>query len=293
MCFRVSKSAEAFARPPLGYQSAGMDSKSMLNVVHSILFVCGGLAGFFICKALPLLSTRSEKVRRSKSSETAWDSEIVDGSRILVASADQLKIALERLRQNLSLLESQIDRQQSECLDNDTRDLEHFIDELVALSKLNLRGNSELSQPVDLVEIAGDESDRFGDVDFDSDTLEFVIGDINLLRKLIRCLLEHTAEWGASPAQVMVRSQDQRVLLEISHAHRGMRQDEFDQITDLAPSRSPEERGQQDAIRLLTVNWIAQVHSAEISFQSHHSPQIIVSFAAYDDPIELIDNYSW
>ncbi|MCB1487923.1 MAG: HAMP domain-containing histidine kinase [Bauldia sp.] len=139
--------------------------------------------------------------------------EVVAANRMMLANAShELRTPLSRLRLGLDLYEKNPDEKRKEELRADIAELDRLVDEILLASRLDASPSLATVEDVDLQALAAEECARFDDCDLSGDGV-VVAGDPNLLRRLIRNLLENAHRHGHPPVRVLLQRGGQGVSL--------------------------------------------------------------------------------
>lgn len=151
---------------------------------------------------------------------------LVSAHKDLLANAShELRTPLARIRMGVELLKGAADTKQKEGLQRDIVELDQLIGELLLTSRLDAVQERDDDEDVDLLALAAEECARYPDVELDGRPCT-LRGDPDLLRRMLRNLLDNAMKHGLPPVQVTLS------------AHAGIRL----VVTDRGPAIAEEER---------------------------------------------------
>jgi signal transduction histidine kinase len=107
------------------------------------------------------------------------------------------------------------------ALERDIAELDTLIDEILLMSRLDAGPPADLSQSVDLVALAAEEGVRYEDCCVSGNAPE-IPGNRDLLRRLVRNLLENAKKYGAAPITVEFKSSADAVAMTVSDNGMGI-----------------------------------------------------------------------
>lgn len=146
---------------------------------------------------------------------------LVQSHRLLLANAShELRTPLARVRMGVELLKDKADPVRKAALERDIAELDRLIDEILLSSRLDAGTPLDRREQIDLLAIAAEEAAHYDDTDVSGASVD-VIGDPQLLRRLVRNLLENAHRHGSPPVDVTVARQGQQVLLHVTDSGSG------------------------------------------------------------------------
>lgn len=218
------------------------------------------------------LSTRIEvegrdevaSLARSFNYSAAKIQELLDAHRLLLANAShELRTPLARIRMGVEMLKENEDPDRREDLNRDIAELDELIDEIMLMSRLDAGSHLDLSQPVDLVALAAEECARYEHCSLSGKAPE-VQGDANLLRRLIRNLLENANEHGAPPIEMEIHAGDSQVVLTVSDSGRGIPEEYREKVFQPFYRGSDRQNVKGYGLGLPLVRQIAETHGGSV-----------------------------
>ena len=190
---------------------------------------------------------------------------LVSVQRTLLASAShELRSPLARMRVAIELLATAPRPELRERIERDVLELDSLIDELLLASRLQMSGDLNTAEPVDLLALAAEEGARVGAVV--SGEAMNIPGDRRLLRHLVRNLFENAHRHGQGAAiDALVRSDEAGALLQICDCGPGVPESERQRIFDpFYRAAAVRETGTGVGLGLHLVTMIAERHQATV-----------------------------
>jgi signal transduction histidine kinase len=125
---------------------------------------------------------------------------------LLAAASHELRTPLARVRMAVELMKERADPQRKRELEQDIAELDSLIEEILLASRLDAGTGLEAEETVDLLALAAEEAARF-DVQVTGESLT-LRGDVRLLRRMVRNLLENARRHGAPPVTLSLRGRE-------------------------------------------------------------------------------------
>jgi signal transduction histidine kinase len=189
---------------------------------------------------------------------------LVSAERTMLASAShELRSPLARMRMAVELLRSEDRPDLRARLAADIAELDALIDEMLLASRLKTIEHPERPEEIDLLALAAEEAAHAGAEASGEPVL--VRGDVWLLRRLLRILLDNARRYGGGAAAgISVRLRDGRAVLQVADRGPGIPQGERERIFEPF-YRLPgmPERGDGVGLGLALVRQIARRHGGE------------------------------
>lgn len=146
---------------------------------------------------------------------------LLQSHRMLLANAShELRTPLSRIRLGIEMLRGG-DPDRRAALERDIAELDELIDEILLMTRLDVSGEADRSELIDLVALIAEETSRFSGVELKA-TFASVRGDPRLLRRMIRNLVDNAHLHGAPPIIVHLETSDQSVFLTITDGGTGI-----------------------------------------------------------------------
>jgi two-component system, OmpR family, sensor histidine kinase RstB len=172
---------------------------------------------------------------------------------LLAAASHELRTPLARIRMAVELMKERADPERKRSLEQDIAELDGLIDEILLASRLEAGTGLEAEETVDLLALAAEEAARY-DVQVTGESLT-LRGDVRLLRRMVRNLLENARRHGAPPVTLSLRGRE----LAVCDAGPGVPAAERERIFE------PFYRGARGSgLGLSIVRQIARRHGGEV-----------------------------
>ncbi len=207
--------------------------------------------------------------------------ELVASHRMLLANTShELRTPLARIRMGIELLDNSAgvkaidDRRRAE-LEQDISEIDSLIEEILLASRLDAAPETTAHETVDLLALAAEEASRQESSSVEGETLS-VKGDVRLLRRMLRNLIENARRHGAPPIEVSVsREGGSTVVLRVRDHGPGVPQAERERIFEPfyrvagSVSRAPSEEGYVGTgLGLSLVRRIARHHGGDAVWEA-------------------------
>ncbi len=155
---------------------------------------------------------------------------LVHSHRMLLANAShELRTPLARIRLGLELQKQTPDPKREAELEADIAELDHLIDEILTASRLDATVGLAVSEEVDLLALAAEECARYEACTLQGEPA-VLKGDPQLLRRLVRNLLENARKHGTAPYEVHITQEGPRLRLAVCDHGRGIPAEERERI---------------------------------------------------------------
>ncbi|MYN45225.1 HAMP domain-containing protein [Pseudoduganella sp. FT93W] len=189
--------------------------------------------------------------------------QLVGAHKTLLANAShELRTPLARIRLALELLQDDVDPKRRAGLEQDIRELNALLDEILLASRLDAV-NAEVSmEEVDLLALAAEECAHYDEAELDG-VSAVMNGDARLLRRLLRNLLENARRHGAAPTRLQLRCADGLALLTVSDGGAGVPVSEAERVFEPFYRRHGTRDNQGAGLGLALVRQIARRHGGE------------------------------
>lgn len=173
---------------------------------------------------------------------------LVNANRMLLANTShELRTPLTRIRMGIELLSQSADGTSTDAkrradIERDIAEIDGLIEEILMASRLDAAPEASIREEVDLLALLAEEAARHKDCSVEGDSL-VVDGDLRLLRRMARNILENASRHGAPPVQVSVRRDGEgAAVLRVRDHGPGVPDNERERIFDafyrVAGSRS-------------------------------------------------------
>jgi signal transduction histidine kinase len=202
------------------------------------------------------------RLAQSFNSAAAQIEQLVGAHKLLLANVShELRTPLSRLRLTAELLKEVADPKRKADLEKDVTEIDALIEQILLSSRLDAVRELDVSEDVDLLALAAEESARCAESDITGESL-LVRGDPTLLRRMIRNLIENAQQHGSPPVEVRVRRQGRHAVLTVSDGGDGIPAGERERV--FAPFYRPRgTRSGGSGLGLALVRQIARQHGGE------------------------------
>ena len=210
---------------------------------------------------------------------------LVNAHKMLLANAShELRTPLTRIRMGLELLKGNVDAKRRAELERDITELDELIDGILLSSRLDAltdkqaRGEREKKEEVDLLALAAEECARYDECRLDGEPA-VVLGDPQLLRRMIRNLLDNATRHGAAPIEVSVHRAHGKTQLKVTDHGPGIPEADRERVFEPFRRVSGGTAGPGAGLGLALVRQIARHHGGEATIEPspHAGLRIIVS----------------
>ena len=158
--------------------------------------------------------------------------ELVTAHQLLLANAShELRTPLTRIRMAIELQKHEIDPTRLKSLEQDIQELDAMIEGILLSSRLDASAQSLTRDEVDLLALAAEECARFssGSIDVSGESV-VIHGDANLLRRLLRNLVDNALRHGEAPFEVSVCRDGERAVVRVTDHGAGVPVDALETI---------------------------------------------------------------
>ena len=188
---------------------------------------------------------------------------LVNAHRMLLANAShELRTPLTRIRLGVELLKEAADPRRKAELERDIAELDQLIDGILLASRLDALTEPEVREEVDLLALAAEECARYDGCRVEGESAR-VAGDPQLLRRMIRNLLDNALRHGRPPVAVAVHQVQGRAELRVTDQGPGIPVAEHERVFE--PFRRATGAGAKrgSGLGLALVRRIARHHGGE------------------------------
>ena len=188
--------------------------------------------------------------------------ELVRAHKMLLANAShELRTPLSRIRLGIELMQTQPDPVRKVALEKDFAELDGLIEQILLSGRLEATKIVEASEEIDLLALAAEEAARYDHCSA-SGVPVLVCGNRELLRRMVRNLLDNADRHGAPPIEVAVRLQGRQAVISVADHGAGVSERDREHIFE--PFFRTEGRGAGGAgLGLALVRQIARQHGGD------------------------------
>ncbi|MEM7123059.1 MAG: HAMP domain-containing sensor histidine kinase [Pseudomonadota bacterium] len=206
--------------------------------------------------------------------------ELVNAQRMLLANTShELRTPLARIRLGIEMIQKVDDPYRRLALQDDIKELDKLIDELILMTRLDSGFAHGDFEPVDLVALVAEECARYPDCAFVGKVSE-ISGDFRMLQHLVRNLVDNAQVHGASPVRVVLEQHGERVDLIVSDGGPGIPASEQSKVFEPFYRAADKQNVPGYGLGLPMVSRIAEIHQATISVRNRPRSEVRVSFPA-------------
>ena len=182
---------------------------------------------------------------------------------LLANASHELRTPLSRIRLGIDLLKGENDEKRKKALEQDIDELDQLVDEILLMSRLDAHNQNEPWQEVDLLAIAAEECARYENCTLDG-TSALIMGDLRLLQRLVRNLLENAFRHGRPPVEIRLNVESGFAILEAVDHGQGIPVAERDKVFQPFYRLSDRQDVKGSGLGLALVLQIIQSHKGEV-----------------------------
>ena len=191
---------------------------------------------------------------------------LVKSNRQLLANAShELRTPLARVRLGVEMLRKKRDPNRQKALEQDITELDDLIDEILLMSRLDsqLSASDKIleKENIDLLALASEECARYDNCTLTGDHVE-VLGDANLLRRMIRNLLDNAQKHGKPPMSISLQA-GKEITLTVSDKGDGILLENQESVFQPFHREPGKQNVQGYGLGLALVKQIAEIHGGE------------------------------
>jgi signal transduction histidine kinase len=189
---------------------------------------------------------------------------LVGAHKTLLANAShELRTPLARIRLAVELLKEGADARRKAGLEQDIAELDALIDEILLASRLDAPNTAGEREEVDLLALAAEEAARYESVQVDGSSC-YVLGELRLLRRVVRNLLENARRHGFPPVRVRVGQEGGSAVVLVQDAGAGIPVTEFERVFEPFYRRTGGTENVGAGLGLALVRQIVRRHGGEV-----------------------------
>ncbi len=182
---------------------------------------------------------------------------------MLANASHELRTPLSRIRLGIDLLKGDNDGARKKALELDIDELDQLVDEILLMSRLDAHVRNEPWQGVDLLGIAAEECSHYEDCSVSGTSVQ-VEGDLRLLQRLVRNLLENARLHAKPPIEIRLKTENQKAVLEVLDHGPGIPPTDRDKVFAPFYRLSDRQDIKGSGLGLALVAQIAQSHRGEV-----------------------------
>jgi len=189
--------------------------------------------------------------------------QLVGAHKTLLANAShELRTPLARIRLALELMQDEVDPKRRAGLEQDIRELNALLDEILLASRLDAINAEVALEEVDLLALAAEECAHYDEAELDGESA-LLDGDPRLLRRLLRNLLENARRHGAPPTRLSLCCANGQAQLTVSDGGAGVPASESERVFEPFYRRQGTRDNHGAGLGLALVRQIARRHGGE------------------------------
>lgn len=200
---------------------------------------------------------------------------LVEAHRTLLANAShELRTPLSRIRLGVEMFRSTGEEDRLANVETDIRQLDRLIDEILTLSRLDA-AEAPMEPGIDLLGLVAEEGARMG-VDVEGQSV-IVAGNRDLLRRLVRNLVENALRHGAPPVEVRIGTEGDTVTLTVSDGGGGIDPAERGRVFERFQRGAGKQNVEGYGLGLPLVRQIAEAHGGQVGIVAGKSSAMVVT----------------
>ncbi len=149
--------------------------------------------------------------------------------KLLANASHELRTPLSRIRLGIDLYKGPKDGPRKAALEQDIRELDQLVDEILLMSQLDANTREHQKEPVDLLAVAAEECARYEDCATSGTSVE-IFGNARLLQRLVRNLVENAHRHGLPPVEMRVSSSGNNAVIEVLDHGSGIPEDQREKV---------------------------------------------------------------
>ena len=182
---------------------------------------------------------------------------------LLANASHELRTPLSRIRLGIDLLKGKNDEIRKKALALDIDELDQLVDEILLMSRLDAHNENEPWQEVDLLAVAAEECARYENCSLDGKPA-LIKGDLRLLQRLVRNLLENAFRHGRPPVEIRLNVENGFAVIEALDHGTGIPLGEREKVFQPFYRLSDRQDVKGSGLGLALVLQIVQSHKGEV-----------------------------
>ena len=202
---------------------------------------------------------------------------LIEAHRLLLVNAShELRTPISRIWLGVEMLKKADDPARRAALEKDIAELDRLIDEILLMSRLDAGFNADLSENVDLVALAAEECARYDDCVVSGSAPE-IPGNPDLLRRLVRNLVENAEKYGTPPIEIIFEASTDTVVMTVSDAGDGIAEEDREKVFQPFYRAAGKQNIDGYGLGLPLVRQIAEAHGGLVSIQPRAEERFSIS----------------
>jgi signal transduction histidine kinase len=185
---------------------------------------------------------------------------------LLVNASHELRTPISRIWLGVEMLKKGEDPVRRAALEQDIAELDTLIDEILLMSRLDAGFNAEISQDVDLVALAAEECARYENCIVSGNAPE-ISGNPDLLRRLVRNLVENAEKYGLPPIEIEFHASDGALTMTVSDGGSGIPEADREKMFQPFYRASGKQNVKGYGLGLPLVRQIAETHGGSVAIK--------------------------
>jgi signal transduction histidine kinase len=192
--------------------------------------------------------------------------ELVGAQKLLLANTShELRTPLSRIRLAVALFKGAADPRRKQELDRDIAELDGLIEQILLLSRLQSQPAADVRECVDLLALAAEEGARYEQCSVVGEPVG-VAGDPQLLRRMVRNLIDNAQRHGRPPITLSVRLVSGRAVLTVCDHGVGVPEAEQERVFLPFQRAADKPNAGGMGLGLTLVRQIARQHGGEAAW---------------------------
>lgn len=183
---------------------------------------------------------------------------------LLVNASHELRTPISRIWLGVEMLKKGDDPKRRAALEQDIAELDTLIDEILLMSRLDAGVQTDLSQSVDLVALAAEECARYENCVVSGNAPE-IAGNPDLLRRMVRNLVENAQKYGAPPIEVEFGASGDQLRMTVIDGGNGIAAADRDKVFQPFYRAADKQNVKGYGLGLPLVRQIAEAHGGSVA----------------------------
>lgn len=213
-----------------------------------------------------VVSGRDEVASLAASFNTAAEriEKLIEAHRLLLVNAShELRTPISRIWLGVEMLKKGDEPARRAALEQDIAELDRLIDEILLMSRLDAGFSADLFEKIDLVALAAEERARYQECTVSGSAPE-VHGNEDLLRRLVRNLVENAEKYGTPPIEIAFETSPDTLVMNVSDAGDGIPEDDREKVFQPFYRAAGNQNVKGYGLGLPLVRQIAEAHGGSV-----------------------------